>query len=178
MINLLPETLNIKQKRKMVSRRTFAAGVIFLLLTLILSFGILSYGEIQRQEELKLAQELKREKTEVQSLKETEGVYRFLKVKAEFLSQALTQKKDPVEPYLKIREVATHNQINVTGFTYNQASIEILGNSQAYFNLSSFLEELVSSTSSLPMESLQLKNIYQNGEKGQIEFSLMVKITG
>lgn len=175
-INLLPENLKSQQRQKVLGRSAFLAAFAFLAVTLAATLAVISYEQVLKRDHLSLGNRKKTEEATIQSLKDTEGIYRSLMAKTKVLAYALNQRKDVSLVFTQVKALGNLTQIKISGFSLVNEKLVVLGNTPDYESLSSFLEQMMTLNEPIKLTNSVLKNINQEEQKGQIEFTLETDI--
>ncbi|MBM4402110.1 MAG: hypothetical protein FJ044_02600 [Candidatus Cloacimonetes bacterium] len=171
-INLLPETLQERQKSAKLRHWANALSIILLIFASTVLVVVFFYRLRLNQNLQTLTENQNQIEKAISEYREEEGLFRFAKLKLSAFSQDLTKQKTYGAKIAKIREIF------VNSATLTQISLDEKGEAYIAGEVVSFPElaaKLSLLNKALIFENIEISSLGFNQEKGVVEFAIQAK---
>lgn len=167
-INLLPETLQEKQKKTRFRFLANTGSVIFLIFISIVMAVVFFYRSYLTQTLNVPAKNQSEAENEIAQFREEEGLYRFLGLKLTSLNQNLQERKTYGAKIGKIREVFA-NTANLTKISMEKDKVSLAGEAVSFPDLAAKLSSLEKIKL---FETFEITGLEINKERGRVDFTI------
>lgn len=169
-INLLPEQLRKKQKIKRIYFfvNLFSIALLFILSSILLA--LFSYRHQVTSSLNSLTIEADHVRSQLERLRNNEGLYRYIKIKVTYLGEKLNTRPLYGDKLFRIQEVAKDSISIVDLEMDHEENIVLSGETESFATLANTL--LVLTTEENLLHDLELTKLGKEKETGKISFTI------